>query len=296
MVECFTNSRLLIFCENFRNRNWLESNIVFRVSWRRGRRPILTPSRISSRSLRGRLQPLSDVMEQYSTDEIIETCAYTLQRRGFRTLANQLRGTAPTRPGRVPNGKKKVHIEKALSMLIKNDLSKSQYLSIRDDLSSFVSLPGYHALLKEKEKTYPEKSQWQVTESHAEVSLQGVLDHTVTRLASIIQGEMFENLHEIRLISKWGMDGSSGHANYRQTFNDDSTTDDSVLLTSFVPIRLVGLQQCGEEALIWQNPKPCSTRYFFTLSIIKFIQRTVFHFFLFYQILSAHSNKFCQRD
>jgi len=52
------------------------------------------------------------------------------------------------------------------------------------------------------------------------------------------------------LISKWGLDGSSGQAQYKQKFNDvQSASDSNIFLTSFVPIQIIMYSGESKEAL-----------------------------------------------
>ena len=61
------------------------------------------------------------------------------------------------------------------------------------------------------------------------------------------------------LILKYGFDGSSGHSAYKQKWNDDAVSDDqNVFVTSIVPLRL---QNVLSGKIIWENPRPCSTRF-----------------------------------
>ena len=76
----------------------------------------------------------------------------------------------------------------------------------------------------------------------------------------------------IVLISKWGCDGSSNQANYKQTFANFSGDDDdsSVFICSFVPIKLYSTNDCS---VIWRNNCPSSTRYCGPI-MFKFIKET----------------------
>lgn len=60
----------------------------------------------------------------------------------------------------------------------------------------------------------------------------------------------------ICLISKWGFDGSSGHSSYMQAFYDSGADDSAVFITCLVPVRIV-----SGDIVIWQNPRPASTKY-----------------------------------
>ena len=59
-----------------------------------------------------------------------------------------------------------------------------------------------------------------ITGAAAEVSLQALLDHTITRLLSAIENVLASaNLtSELTMFFKWGCDGSSGHSAYKQRF------------------------------------------------------------------------------
>ena len=63
----------------------------------------------------------------------------------------------------------------------------------------------------------------------------------------------------LTLISKWGCDGSSGHSQYKQKFQKQGITDEYLFLISFVSLKLVSNDE--NQTIIWQNPKPSSTRY-----------------------------------
>jgi len=94
----------------------------------------------------------------------------------------------------------------------------------------------------------------------SQIKLQSLLDHTAEKILetkSIDELKTYQG-KKLLLINKWGMDGSSGHSQYKQNFDEsNSTTNDSNLFTiSLVPINL----SCNEEQ-IWQNPRPSSTRY-----------------------------------
>lgn len=63
---------------------------------------------------------------------------------------------------------------------------------------------------------------------------------------------------QVVLLVKWGFDGSSGHAEYKQKFeNDDGESSDSnMFITSLVPIKAD-----VNGKVLFQNPRPSSTRF-----------------------------------
>lgn len=156
--------------------------------------------------------------------------------------------------------------EEALSTMVEAKLTKHQYSVIRSkDPERF---PPYNIVLEAKKACYPKKEDITITATSAEVTVQALLNHTSERVINvqkeIICGLKSKQSNNLRLISKWGFDGSSGHSSYKQMFIGTRTQgdadDSSVFISSIVPIRLV----CGNSDntnVVWQNPRPSSTRY-----------------------------------
>lgn len=147
--------------------------------------------------------------------------------------------------------------EDALAMMIKAKLSRSQYEVVR--ASAPDRFPSYKVIQKIKTECYPRNTA--VTETSASVPLQDLLNHTSERLSQSI-GDVLKThvndseLQKLRLYSKWGFDGSSGHSEYKQAFHGNQKDDSAVFITCIVPLKLT----CGEK-LLWQNPNPSSTSY-----------------------------------
>jgi len=68
------------------------------------------------------------------------------------------------------------------------------------------------------------------------------LNHTVQRIFQSIENLSvyeFKN-NTVVLLSKWGLHGSSGQAQYEQKINDvQSASDSNIFLTYFVPIQII---------------------------------------------------------
>ncbi|KAG8237915.1 hypothetical protein J437_LFUL018024 [Ladona fulva] len=79
----------------------------------------------------------------------------------------------------------------------------------------------------------------------------------------------------LTLISKWGCDGSSGHSIYKQSAEYDFD-ENSLFFTSVVPLQLYTFDENSEKVVVWQNPKPSSTRYCRPLRL-EFIKETTSH-------------------
>ena len=62
------------------------------------------------------------------------------------------------------------------------------------------------------------------------------------------------------MIYKWGLDGSSGQSMYKQNFESSESDDKNVYAIFLVPLRLYFTDD-EKNTIIWQNPKPSSTRF-----------------------------------
>lgn len=155
-----------------------------------------------------------------------------------------------------------ININECLSLFTEAKLTKHQYLLIKEFINIKLSakvLPTYQDLLSAKKKCYP--ADVIVTDNLAEVKIQSLLDHTASRIIEYSESRDptdLGNINNLRLIGKWGFDGSTGHSEYKQIFVDSDTIDASLLVTSYVPLKLVDMVT---EDIVWKNPRPSSTRY-----------------------------------
>jgi hypothetical protein len=145
-----------------------------------------------------------------------------------------------------------------LALLNAINLSKYQYYVLRKTLieKELCQLPSYQKILTAKKLCYPPSpDDIMVTETGAKVKLQALLDLTAKKLIKIT-GVHFK-LSVLKLICKWGCDGSSSHSTYKQNHNaGDTFSDSSVFMVSLVPLRLM----CG-DTIAWENPRPSATAY-----------------------------------
>lgn len=146
----------------------------------------------------------------------------------------------------------------ALALLLDAELTKHQYETIKNVLKGegYDILPPYIKVSEEKKKCYP--NEIRVSEKEASVSLQSLMDHTTKRLFESFSREKVNDMtnSNYTLTSKWGCDGSSGHAEYNQSLSPD-VSDRSLLLASMVPLSL----KTNTEEEQWRNKSPSSTRY-----------------------------------
>ncbi|CAG9781933.1 unnamed protein product [Diatraea saccharalis] len=129
-------------------------------------------------------------------------------------------------------------VDEALSIFADLDLSKSQYGFLRASLinKNFNILPSYNILTNAKKLCYPPPSSNQIVK----VNLQDLLDHTSARILKI------ENIYNptrksLKLLTKWGCDGSSGQSEYKQVLTDESdlVSDANLFIASLFKICVV---------------------------------------------------------
>jgi len=91
-----------------------------------------------------------------------------------------------------------------------------------------------------------------------------LVDHTVARIIEGYQAafkaiEYSKISGPLKAIYKWGCDGSSGHSTYRQRFSDPEIgmIDESIFSICMVPLQILDIN----NAVIWQNERPSSTRF-----------------------------------
>lgn len=166
----------------------------------------------------------------------------------------------------------------ALVHFVDAKLTKQQYKDLRISLKKkkFNAYPSYEKLSAAKKRCYP--SDITVNETLAEVKLQSLLDHTCDRILKVqeevINSLPSEVLTNLKLICKWGCDGSSGHSEYKQKFTNEDCSDGSMFLTSLVPLQILGSDNSNKEIIIWKNPRPSSSRYCRPIRI-QFLKETV---------------------
>lgn len=157
----------------------------------------------------------------------------------------------------------------ALAFIIDNKLTKQQYINIRlgSKNRNCDIYPSYENIVVEKKKCYPCNIDNQ--ESSCKIPLQSLLDHTTDRILQIPEVcKINSNVDNFKMLYKWGCDGSSGHSQYKQKFNDDTSstiTDQSMLMFSIVPLELRTNSKTSIENnydVIWKNPSPSSTKFF----------------------------------
>lgn len=114
--------------------------------------------------------------------------------------------------------------KEALALFTQLKLTRNQYIDLRASVirKKLPTLyPPYYKLLEEKAKCYPPNIK--ITDISAEVPLQNLVDHTVSRIAEN-QKELIVSLNDpidLQITYKWGADGSGSQKNYKQKFENE---------------------------------------------------------------------------
>ena len=222
------------------------------------------------------------LVKDFSQDELAFATRMSMHASGKRDAASVLQQITETTPRRASRYKKAFETpplpplpytaDEALAYFINNRFTKQQYVNTRLGAKERRSdiYPPYNTLVKAKLACYPPSEAITVSETSAEIQLQALLDHTISRLVSV-QEEVFERVLNcdpmiFKLICKWGCDGSGGHKQYKQKFineGEEQAHDDSdMFVISLVPLQLYCTEDVGTEKIIlWQNSRSSSTRF-----------------------------------
>lgn len=151
-----------------------------------------------------------------------------------------------------------VSSQKLLSMYVSAKLTKFQYNVVRDTIKESVSkFPNYHLIQIEKKLCYPNPDSISVSQTFAKINLQTLLDHTSQRFVCMLKDKL--SIHKnLIMVSKWGCDGASSQSQYKIPFQNSSDSDLSVLICSFVPLKIY---ETITNEIVWENNSPSSTRF-----------------------------------
>lgn len=259
------------------NSGWLDATITFPdyracKSKKNVGRPKLEFNELSERSKRLKTEVLRS---EYSTQELCYAAQMSL-RQSNNVKASKIVKDITISPASAAtkyrqnlkmasSNQSMLSPEEALSMFVEAKLTRKQYNVIRSyDKKRF---PSYKIIQQAKKDCYPCKEDITVTDTLVNISLQSLVDHTVSRLIEV-QRDVFENINDLsnlNILFKWGFDGSSGHSQYKQKFLCDSNASDaSIFISCMVPLQIIsgnpGFSD-KDKTVIWQNPKSSSTRY-----------------------------------
>lgn len=168
--------------------------------------------------------------------------------------------------------------EEYVACFLDNNYSVAQWDNFRKLIAN--EMPCYRTLLDNGlKKCCPEDQYIHVTDTRAKVDLQQLMKHTAERIVKIRENEIMEYLkstskqsEKMVLLSSWGLDGSSGHAQYHQSItNPDKTADNCMLATVTTPLRLSAAD--NSTNIHWTNLMPQSVRFCRPIEI-EFVKET----------------------
>lgn len=160
-----------------------------------------------------------------------------------------------------PKNNMKFTRDEALALLLDAQLSKFQYNLIKKKIEekNIHIFPSYNEIINAKKDCYP--TDIKITETEASVNLQSILNHTSERLLKSLDVNTLPQEGDLlTLTSKYGCDETSGLSLYKQAFEDSKSTDEYIFILHFVPIFLNQNSENLASAVVWQNPKPSSTK------------------------------------
>ncbi|XP_043468422.1 uncharacterized protein LOC122502436 [Leptopilina heterotoma] len=234
----------------------------------KGGRPASNFEESSDRSKR---RKTTKMREDFTAEELSYATQMSLRSSGSVDAAAVIKDittTTPTRASRYRAAFKsslthqpiEMTGDEALVDIVGSKLTKQSYIGIRSSLTrkKFNAYPSYRKVVEAKSRCYP--SDITVTETSAEVKLQSLLNHTCDRLLmvqmDILNALDFGIVKNLRLVCKWGCDGSSGQSEYKQQFSSPDSSDSHMFLTSLVPLRIVGFDEnLKKDVIIWKKPK-----------------------------------------
>ncbi|KAJ8676990.1 hypothetical protein QAD02_012777 [Eretmocerus hayati] len=186
-------------------------------------------------------------------------------------IADTLEENETIEPGEVQNSPpllKEYFEDRALANFHDCRFTRSQYENHRTyekKMKGETINPPYKSIQRAKKRCYPENIE--VTENKARVDIQSLFDHTSSRLFLTIPKEVLVRIKGkiLKLLAKWGMDGLSGLAAFKQKWKDiinqlsasKQPLDSSMFMLCMVPLKLID----EDNNVIWKNPTPTSTRY-----------------------------------
>ena len=142
------------------------------------------------------------------------------------------------------------------ALLFDAGLSKFQYTTVQQSISQKV-MPSYPLVLKAKKVCRPDADAVDITDVHATISLQALLNVTAKRLLPLTEEFMAAHVvpglsNNFNLVCSWGMDGSTGFSSMKMGFQDKDRgpmTDKSLLTVGLIPLCI----QKSDGTVVWRN-------------------------------------------
>ena len=254
-----------------KNEKWLTSSIQLQkfsaeVTHKQGR-PTKPFENLSDRSKR---RKTSEIRSQIPPEELVFAAGVSQRTAGNTDASVMIKEitASPNRASKIRSSynlsQKQISVKKhtpqeALSIFVEGDFTRRQWEILYNANKSIY--PCYSLLQKAKKDCYPKEEAIQVTETCIDIQLQGLLNHTASRLhkylEEVIKTLSKEEMENLELISKWGCDGSQ-QSQFKQKFQNISDSDSNIFQSSLVPLRLI---VNINDKIIWQNSVPSSVRF-----------------------------------
>lgn len=211
---------------------------------------------------------LIEIEETFSPSEIQDAFIRNLRTTGKLKLANAICKLLCSHDNndaentfKLKSPLKPYSSEEALALIEDLRLTKYQYKVLRQQAKERNAdmYPSYHNIMQAKNECYP--SQITITETEARFDMQSLIDHTVLRMFKDsnvnLPGTTGNETCDLKLVIKYGCDGTSNQSRYHQKFNIIDSSDESLFTISMVPICLV---TSDNLTMIWKNPHPSSPK------------------------------------
>lgn len=273
--EKWINAKRTIGVFESRNQEWLNECISLSIEDPMPSRQLGRPLKTFMDSrIRSKTSKVSPLVQNNTKEELLVAASVSFYKSGKRNAAQILKvlNKSPNRSSKMkrvlscsPLTPTSYTPEEALALYVDGRYTKNSYILMQSGAKSRNAniYPSYNVLREAKKRCYPEKSSMSATDVSAEVGLQALVDHTVRRIVEV-QKEVItkaiteSSIRTFNMTYKWGCDGSSGHSNYKQKFSesDENKTDEYLFAVCLVPLQL---KVC--DIVVWQNPRPSSTRF-----------------------------------
>ena len=222
----------------------------------------------------------ADLRASHSADELAYAAQMKLRQEGkpiHSALVKEINFTSPLRASKIKekidNAPTPMTVQEAVALIINCNLSKSSYEYLYDTHKSHNSklLPRYKFVSAAKKECYPPNIT--VDDMSMSVDLQSLCNHTARELLSLASDEVKQLKAEINLpnddaviclkiLYKYGSDGSGSHARYSLPLNEadlNPNSDETHIFATFIcPIKVV---HKSSSSLLWHNPVPSSPIY-----------------------------------
>lgn len=293
-----------------KNSDWLNGNLVETEELAHGNAPHCSSQSRATKEFRDlgdkqKKRRIQHLVDNYSHEELSYAARISLYAAGQRDSSSLIKEITENSPG-VSTAVKKAYQsplslpkryspDEALALFIQGRYTKFSYTIMQTGAKnrSAPIYPSYPLVLGAKKQCYPIDESVIITETSAQVTLQGLLDHTSQRLALSLESVLKSNAFctDLILFCKWGCDGSSGHSNYKQRFyvedgqlqsgagdeDDDEDenreeqaadkipTDSAVYSIGLVPLQL---KTNDDSKIIWHNKRSSSPRFCRPIKIV----------------------------